>query len=103
MNNFKTRIYVEATIIQSIPGLDIDERVQAANGERVCHWWCGRADLMMVDKERMPADLLKPKERIGPDTTWCCSRGSDSLSGHRGRYSGPMLRGGWRYGGRRRW
>ncbi len=30
-------------------------------------------------------------------------RGGGSLRGHRGRFSGPTPRGGWRYGGRHHW
>jgi hypothetical protein len=32
-----------------------------------------------------------------------CSCGGGSLRGHRGRYGGPLPRGGWRYGRRSRW
>jgi hypothetical protein len=78
-----------------MPPLDARKRQRGTGHAKVAGWLVGRADAGSALGVRRGSGHVRAGGRG-------LSRSSDSLS-HRGHYGSPMLRGGWRYGGRRRW
>ncbi len=82
--------------VVTMPPQDARKRQGGSGRARVAGWLVGRADAGSGIGLRRGSGHA----HAGGGGRSC---GGGSLRGHRGRYSGPTPRGGWRYGGRNRW